>query len=202
LSPYAKSSSFSNWLQCVTIIEKEPLSMKARISVIAALVLLTAACGATPLQQAQIATQTSLTTLAEGLSATDESVAEAIEEASEDAIAAARTSGGGVEEYKETMAIWYDVAVALEVAHHALNMGQTILNAWVMAEDLPDHETMSQFCGYIEEAFEQLLRALQTVNVDMPEALEAAVPHTSTICNVMGGWIDGYLNPPDTNEAP
>lgn len=135
--------------------------------------------------RAQIAVQTSLTGLAEGVVAADRVVAAGAEEAADGAIERARDRCAGscsdpLALYREEMAPWYLAVQGLDAAAVSLRLLQDGIDIWVDSGTLPDG--IGAVCLDAGEAVEDLLELLEVAGVDVPSALDGAPGVTSAMC--------------------
>lgn len=136
--------------------------------------------------RAQVAVQSSLTGIAEGVAAGDRIVAVGIEEATDGAIEAARDRAESCEDcdpleiYREEMAPWYAAARGLELAAASLRALQDALDIWVATGELPDG--IGGLCLEVGEQVGSLVDLVDEAGVDVPEALDSAPGATAALC--------------------
>lgn len=163
-------------------------TMMATIS----LALIVAGCSAGCTERrAQVAVQTALTAVAEGVSAADEIVAAEIPERARTATETARAEGGDVEVYIRIMQPWYDAATAIETTASTLRTGQSAVSAWVHGGDLGSEWV--PFCNDIESGIEEIIQMLGILSVDVPSALHIAADYASELCSLAQPWYAGSV---------
>lgn len=146
------------------------------------------ACGA---QRAQVATQTSLTSLAEAVSAGDRALAAAVPGLSAAAIerTRARCSAGCDDPLTIYTAEMADVDRAvdgLEVAVEALRTAQVAQDAWVASGQLPD---AGPLCSALGDAVEPIAGLLDEAGVDVPEQISGVGAIVGLVCRVVARWV-------------
>ena len=156
------------------------------------LILLTlTACGCT-MTRAQVAVQTSLTGLAEGVHAADGALVAAMPTIQERAIECARDRCGYATCADATTYIGEclsraDAAVdGLEVAAEALRVAQVAQNAWVASDQLPD---AGPLCEALGDAVTPLASLLDEAGVDVPPGIAGAGGVVQIICDVVARWV-------------
>lgn len=154
------------------------------------------ACGA---RQAQVAVQTSLTGLAEGVRAGDGALVAIIPDRRDEAIADARARCAvtacpdALALYSEAMAPIDRAVDGLEVAAEGLRLAQVAMNAWVASDELPD---AGPLCSALGDAVEPLAGLLDEAGVDVPAGIAGAGGVVSIICGVVARWAT-----PSTEEV-
>ncbi|MFA5153224.1 MAG: hypothetical protein WC554_11735 [Clostridia bacterium] len=147
-----------------------------------------AGCGVT---QAQVAVQTSLTGLAEGVHAADGALVAAMPRIQERAIECARDRCGYATCADATTYIGEclsraDAAVdGLEVAAEALRVAQVAQDAWVASGDLPDADPL---CDALGDAVAPLVGLLDEAGVEVPPGIAGAGAVVEVICGVVARW--------------
>jgi len=147
------------------------------------------ACGVT---QAQVAVQTSLTGLAEGVHAGDGALVAAMPTIRDRAIACARERCGGyatcadASVYLADCFARADAAVdGLEVAAEGLRLAQVAQDAWVASGDLPDADPL---CAALGDAVTPLVSLLDEAGVEVPRGIAGAGGVVEVICGVVARW--------------
>jgi hypothetical protein len=153
-----------------------------------ALLLLSAALLGCSVRRAQVNVQTGLTTLAEGLRATDSIVADRAESFADESMeyaeeqVASNPEANGFDIYRERMEPWYSLVRGLEVTRSALLLGQAAFDIWVSSGELP--ESWGDFCRDISNALSSLVSLLENTGVDTPERLTRATPSAELVCTL------------------
>jgi hypothetical protein len=153
------------------------------------LVVTLGGCG---LQRAQVAVQSSLTGLAEGIDAADRALVAEIPEQRDAAIAGARTRCAvtlcqdPLVYYDEAMAPLDRAADGLEVAVEALHVAQAAQDAWVASGDLPDTDPL---CEALSEGLGTVPDLLDEAGVDVPAGLSGLSGVLDMICGVVARWV-------------
>lgn len=142
--------------------------------------------------QAQVAVQTSLTGLAEGVHAGDEALAIAVPRLSSEAISDARTRcavtacADPLALYAEEMADVDQAVDGLEVAAEALRLAQVAQDAWVASDELPD---AGPLCAALGDAVRPLAGLLDEAGVEVPPGIAGAGGVVEIMCGVMERWV-------------
>jgi len=168
------------------------LARKAGHGAVAGLLLVAlvgAGCGVT---QAQVAVQSSLTGLAEGVHAGDSALLAAMPTIQERAIVCARERCGGyatcadASTYLGECFAATDAAVdGLEVAAEALHVAQAAQDAWVASDQLPD---AGPLCEALGDAVTPVASLLDEAGVDVPPGVSGAGGVVQIICDVVARW--------------
>jgi len=145
-------------------------------------------CGVT---QAQVAVQTSLTGLAEGVRAGDGAIVAIIPGRRDEAIADARTRCA-VTQCPDALAIYAEAMAppdravdGLEVAAEALRVAQVAQDAWVASDELPD---AGPLCGALGDAVAPLVGLLDEAGAEVPPGIAGAGAVVEVICGVVARW--------------
>jgi hypothetical protein len=150
-------------------------------------VLLGSGCAA---RQAQVATQTSLTGLAELVDAGDEALATAIPGLTEDAIERARdrcstSCPDPLALYADEVAPLDRAVDGLEVVAASLRVAQGAQDTWVSTGALPD---TAPLCLALGDAVDAMPGLLDECGVDLPPGLDGAGAIVTTVCAAWAAW--------------
>lgn len=160
-------------------------------------------------RDAQRAVQASLTGLAHGVDAADQLVNERWPGAAEEARATVlreresdpeMTVEAGMARYEALMAAWNRGLQAMRGIRELLHVGQSAVDIWIGTGEMP--ASWSRFCDGIEQGIEGLLRFLEVVGVDPPEALSGAASYASEACALAAPWIHGMATAEDDEPSP
>lgn len=130
-------------------------------------------------RRAQVATQTSLTSVADGVQAAADIVARSVP---------AAEPGEGVEAYRERAAAHYQAATAYDSSREALLALQAAQDAWVISGDLPDN--WPALCSALGDAVGHLISSIEVAGVDLPAALSVAPGAVSSACSIAASFIE------------
>jgi len=163
-----------------------------RMVLVLASALLASGCAA---REAQVATQTALTAMAEGVNAAGQVIMEHMPAAADDArehiAAQVQADGLSTEEamdmYDRAMASWVASIYALEVSRDVLQTGQSGLDIWVDTGDLP--ESWGAFCNDIETSLLRVLDLFETLGLEPPAMLRSAARYSSEVCIVTADYF-------------
>jgi len=155
-------------------------------------VLLTPSC---TIHKAQIATQTALTSVAEGVDAGDRLVARMIPGAADEAIATARVRMGNCIEgcdalayYHEEMEPWRNAVDGFEIVVASLLVVQELVEVWIATGTLS--ESAGDFCEELGDTTGAAMDLLGVIGVDLPPLLEAVPRTVDILCNLIAVNID------------
>lgn len=172
------------------------LRMCGRMLEAAIAVLLLASTFGCSQRQAQSTVQASLTSLAHGLEAASEGAAEQLGDAPAQArayVVDERSQNPGMsvdvamELYREQLESWYQLSHALNLAHHALLLGQSSLNAWIDTGELPDR--WGEFCESISGLLVRIPPLLEELGIGVPDMLQQALPYADTVCEIAAAFF-------------
>lgn len=147
-------------------------------------------------RQAKRMAQTTITSLAHTLNATDGIVDPLFASAAVDArerVVRERewdrsiTLEQGMDRYRELMESWYLLMESLVLSRRLLLIGQDALNIWYSTGELPNK--WNQFCDGIGGAFVNMMGLLNEVGVDTPEEIAPLIPHVDTMCNMATAFV-------------
>ncbi len=169
--------------------------------------VLTILCVGCAERQAQVAVQSSLTSLAHGVQAASGIVAEQMPTAAEAArqamleerrnCAEADTAdprchpvgdvAAWMANYESRLSVWNEGILALRGVQDSLYVAQAAVTAWVEVGSLPS--SWGPFCVSIEGGVQGILTMLGGIGVDVPPVLGAASGFASEICELAGPWF-------------
>lgn len=157
-------------------------------------VLLVCASGCAA-RQAQMAVQTSLTAMAEGVDSSALIVIERYPEAAAEARArivtqvqaGALSATRALEAYDASVAGWNAALFSLEVARDVLRSGQAALDVWVDSGEVPG--SWEGFCDDVEVAIVRVLDTFETCGLTPPEALRSAARYSADVCQLTANFF-------------
>jgi hypothetical protein len=157
--------------------------------------LLSSGCG---VGRAQVATQTALVAVAEGLDVADRAVVAVGQSRVDDAVLVVRSRCAAgcsdpVQELRDELAPWYQAVGGLEAARATLEALQAAAEIWYVSDALPD--SWPALCEAVEDEVRAVLALLEIAGVDVQEAvgpddaatLSRLVGLVGPICRIAGG---------------
>jgi hypothetical protein len=159
----------------------------------AALGLIGSGCAA---RDAQIAVQSSLTAMAEGVQSADAAAAPLAREAAQELIAELQprvdsgeiTREEALEAYDRGMQNWGRLVMSLEGAKIVLRLGQSAVDVWIATGNLPD--SWGIFCDAIEHSITAVLEGLLLCEVDVPASVFVLSRYASEVCVMTQDFYD------------
>lgn len=140
---------------------------------------------------AQVSTQITLTSTADGLDLADQIVESAgrqpVEAAVSRVIESCRTDGCSGDEavarLRSELAGWYSAVRGLEIGRASLEALQAALDTWVATGDLP--REWGPLCAALGRDLSASISLLRAAGVDVPGALDAAGPAVAGVCSMV-----------------
>ena len=153
-------------------------------------------------QSAQVSVQTSMTSLAHAVRAADEIATPAYREAGvrsraivlrEREADESITQEQGMQRFLSLMESWDSLASVLIAIQRSLLAGQGALNAWIAGDTLTDVQLrdLSGFCSGVGTSINEMVTLMGELELDVPDAIEAAAPSIGTVCTLAGNYIVG-----------
>ena len=148
-------------------------------------------------RKAQMAVQVAMTSLAHGLDATDQVIAERWPDAASTArdqviqereADPAMTVEFGMNRYDQLMGGWYAVLEVMRSIRGSLYVGQAAFDLWLSAGNLP--RSWEDFCSGIGELLGTLIALLDTLDVERPEPLTSAPVFAGEACTLAKPWVE------------
>lgn len=147
--------------------------------------------GGCAVREAQVSTQITLTSTAEGLDLADQIVEavgqQPVEEAVAVVIESCRADGCSGDEavvrLRTELAGWYGAVEGLEIGRASLEALQAALDTFVATGDLPGD--WGPLCAALGRDLTTAVRLMRAAGVDVPELLDAAGPAVAGACSMV-----------------